>query len=174
MAENKPYALDWDDEIEREGGTFTVLPSGIYPFRIGDRILRERYEGSAKLPACPQAVIEVTFDGGSLGKTTIEEKLKLVSNLEFVLTSFFTSIGARKHGERMKMDWGKVPNATGVARLEVYSWDKKDGSGKGYGNRVAEWLEPGTAIDHPKEPWQRPEDSAPAADSKPAWAAGDF
>lgn len=163
MAENKATALDWDSEIEREGGSFNVLPAGIYPFKIGPQIQRERYEGSSKLPACPQAVIDVTLDGGALGTTTIEEKLKLVDLLEFVLTQFFTSIGARKSGERMKMDWSKVPNATGIARIEVYSWDKKDGSGKGYGNRVAEWMSPDTPIDHPSTPWVKPEEAAPQA-----------
>ena len=173
MAENKATALDWDSEIEREGGSFTVLPAGIYPFEIGPNVSRERYEGSAKLPACPQAVIDVTIDGGGLGKTTIEERLKLVTTLEFVLTQFFTSIGARKRGEKIAMDWSKVPGAKGVARIEVYSWDKRDGSGKGYGNRVAEWLEPGTPIDHPTTPWERPAD-ADTDTSSPSYTAGAF
>lgn len=174
MADNTPKALDWDDEIERDGGSFTVLPAGIYPFTTGPAIGRERYEGSTKVPACPQAVITVTVDGGALGKTTFDEKLKLVTNLEFVLTSFFISVGARKHGEKFKMDWAKATDASGVARIEIYSWDKKDGSGKGYGNRVAEWLEPGTPIDHPTVPWVKPEDSQGAQAAQASYTPGSF
>ena len=118
------------------------------------------------------AVFPVKFDGGPLGTTTIDENLKLVTNLAFLSGQFFLSIGQRKHGETITPDWN-ICGAKGVARLEVHSYQKKDGTGLAYINRVAEWLEPGTPVNHPDTPWVRPDDgtATPAAPASASAAA---
>jgi hypothetical protein len=111
-------AYDWDDEIENDGAEFTVLPKGRYPFVVVD-MDRERHSGSEKLPPCNKAVVHFKFDGGTLGSTTIKENLFLHSKTEGILCAFFASIGQRQHGDKMKMDWGKVVGQTGEADLGI-------------------------------------------------------
>ena len=56
-------ALDWDCEITSEGGEFTLLPDGDYPFTV-TKFERQRFDGSAKLPPCNKAELTLSVDGG--------------------------------------------------------------------------------------------------------------
>lgn len=137
-------AYDWDDEIENDGPSFTTLPAGEYPFEVTG-FERERYAGGEKLPACNKAVIEIELDGGDLGKTRIKENLFLHSKTEGILCGFFTSIGQRKHGEKLKMNWGQVIGSKGRAKISIREYDKKldDGSTEKRAiNQVKHWIEP--------------------------------
>lgn len=58
--EYKGKELGWDDSVEK-GSSFTVLPEGEYDFTI-ESFERGRYEGSDKVPACPQALLKVRVD----------------------------------------------------------------------------------------------------------------
>lgn len=115
MTEALERSYEWDDEISADGG-FVDLPDGDYPFTIVS-FDRERHGGSAKLPPCNKAVLHIEVDGGEKGKTTIKSSLFLHSKTEGLLCAFFTSIGQRKHGETLKMDWSKVPGSAGWLRL---------------------------------------------------------
>lgn len=53
--------LDWDDEIEKDGPEFTMLPEGDYDFTVTG-FDRERHPGSAKLPPCNKAVVHIRVD----------------------------------------------------------------------------------------------------------------
>jgi hypothetical protein len=141
MAENNTSerAFDWDDEIESDGPSFTTLPAGDYPFEVLG-FERERYGGGEKLPACNKAVIEIELDGGELGKTRIKENLFLHSRTEGILCAFFTSIGQRQHGEKLKMNWGTVIGSKGRAKVKIREYTKDDE--KRTINQVQQWLEP--------------------------------
>lgn len=131
--------LDWDDEIESDGPEFITLPAGEYPFEVTD-FSRERYEGGDKLPACNKAVIEIRIDGGAAGSATIRENLFLHSKCEGILCAFFTSIGQRQHGEKLKMNWGTVIGSKGRAKVGVREYTK-DGDQRSI-NQVKQWLDP--------------------------------
>jgi hypothetical protein len=134
--------LSWDDEIENDnaGGGFNLLPPGEYPFKVIG-FERGRYAGGDKLPACNKAVIEILVDGGPHGEATLKENLFLHSKTEGILCSFFRSIGQRKSGEKLTMNWGAVVGSEGHCKLSVRTWKKKDGS-DGESNQVKTWLDP--------------------------------
>ena len=48
----------WDDEIEKDGGDFVLLPEGDYNFTVA-KFERGRFAGSEKMPACNQAKLEL-------------------------------------------------------------------------------------------------------------------
>lgn len=143
MSEGKE--LGWDDEIQNDGGDFTVLPAGEYPFKVIG-FERGRYAGGAKLPACNKAIIEVEFDGGDKGTCKTKENLFLHSITEGILCAFFRSIGQRKSGEKLTMDWGKVVGSEGVAKLKIRKYTSKDGEER-EANQVQQWLDPKPATE---------------------------
>lgn len=132
-------ALDWNDPIENDGGDWTLLEPGEYPFRVTG-FERARFGGSAKLPPCNMA--RITLDvGDAEASTTIANNLFLHSKTEGLLCQFFRSIGARKHGERLVMDWSKVVGATGVCRVKTRNWTGKDGTTR-QSNEIEKFLDP--------------------------------
>ena len=134
--ETTERALNWDDPIEHDGTEFILLPAGTYSFTV-TKFERARFEGSDKMPACNQANVSLEIDGGELGKTTIVDKLKLHTKTEWLLCAFFKAIGHRKHGEPLRMDWGKVVGARGHCKVGVRKGtgqyaDKEYNEVKGY------------------------------------------
>ena len=128
--------LGWNDPIEKDGSDFTLLDPGEYDFAVRS-FERKRFAGSAKLPPCNQAVLTLEIDG-----TTVESSLFLHSKTEGLLCQFFRSIGSRKHGERIVMDWGKVPGSTGRCKIGHRKWTgSKDGK-EHLSNQVEKFLDP--------------------------------
>jgi hypothetical protein len=147
MTDTTERELGWDDEIEKDGADFITLPEGEYDFEVTN-FERERYAGGEKLPACNKAVIEIRLDGGTLGSTTIRENLFLHSITEGILCAFFTSIGQRQHGEKLKPNWGTVVGSKGRAKVAIRKYTKKldDGSTEERTiNQVKRWIEPAGA-----------------------------
>lgn len=135
-------ALDWDAEIEKESPEFITLPEGEYEFEVVN-FERSRYAGSDKpngLPPCNQAKLklQVIVSGGI---ATINHNLFLHSRCEGMLSAFFNSIGQKKHGEKTKMDWGKVLGSKGRAKIGVRSYKNKDGEDR-QSNEVKRFLDP--------------------------------
>ena len=54
MSEVIERELGWDDEIEKDGPEFVLLPEGDYSFEVVG-FERARHNGSEKLPACNKA-----------------------------------------------------------------------------------------------------------------------
>lgn len=155
--------LGWDEEIEKDGSDFVLLDEGTYPFKV-IKFERGRSKGSEKLPPCNMAILSIRVDDQS----TITENLILHSKMEWKLCQFFTSIGARKHGEKMRMNWSMVPGATGRCKIIVEAFTGKDGTVR-QTNRIEKFLPPDEV------------DAAPAAasviTSKPQqrkWTPGAF
>ncbi|VGO14768.1 hypothetical protein PDESU_03337 [Pontiella desulfatans] len=131
--------LGWDDTIEHDGADFVTLPAGEYAFTVIG-FERGRHAGSPKLPPCNKAMLGIEIDGGEKGKATITENLFLHTKTEGLLCAFFRSIGARKSGEKVVMDWGSVVGTTGRAKVAVRSY-QKDGETRTI-NQVQQWLDP--------------------------------
>ena len=138
MAEDR--AFDWNDVIENDGGEFTLLPEGTYPFTVLS-FERGEFPGSEKMPACKKAVLTIRIDGGTLGATDVTENLFLHSRAEWKLCQFFTAIGQRQHGEQLRMDWSKVPGSRGLCEVGVREYRNKDGEQK-KSNQITKYLEP--------------------------------
>ncbi len=152
-----PREFGWDDEIQRDD-TFQVLPEGDYRFTV-TRFERARHSGSEKIPACPKAVLTLSVSGPE-GSGEVQANLFLHSKFEWKLCQFFTSVGQRKHGEAMRMNWGAVPGSGGVCHVTVRKWTGNDGKER-ESNEVSEFYAPDDA----------PQVSGQAA---PAWTRGSF
>ena len=122
--------LAWDGEIEKEGAEYVTLADGDYDFEVLD-FERGRHEGSAKLPPCPKAILHIKVEGkdkntGAEGITVIRHQLFLHSKTEGLLSNFFTSVGLKKKGERLKMNWSLVPGSRGRARIGTRTYEGKE------------------------------------------------
>ena len=130
--------FNWDDTIENDGGEYILLPEGDYDFKVLS-FERERHQGSAKLPPCNKAVLNIEVTSPQ-GKTTIRHNLFLHSKCEGLLCAFFSSIGQRKRGEKLQMNWNSVTGATGKCKVKIHTWTKDDGS-QGQSNEISKFYE---------------------------------
>lgn len=113
---NQDRELTWDDEIEKDGGDFVLLPEGDYNFTV-KKFERGRFAGSDKMPACNQAKLELTIHSSEYGDQTIFHNLFLHTKTEGLLSAFFAGIGQKKKGERLRMNWNTVIGARGKCKL---------------------------------------------------------
>lgn len=102
--------LGWDDTIEKDSG-FVLLPEGEYDFVV-KMYERGRFNGSDKMPPCAQATVHIEIDSPE-GTATIKNNLFLHTKTEGILSSFFASIGQKKKGEPLRMNWNMVTGARG-------------------------------------------------------------
>ena len=72
--------LTWDDEIEKDGGEFSLLPEGDYDFTVKS-FQRGRHSGSEKLPPCNKAELTITIWGQN-ESVNIKNKFILHSHVE--------------------------------------------------------------------------------------------
>lgn len=132
--------IGWDEIIENDGPEFIVVPEGDYDFEIIG-FERGRHNGSEKLPPCNKAIVQVKVTAPE-GTTIIKNQLFLHTSTEGLLCAFFTAIGQRKHGEKLKMDWNKVVGARGRCKVGVRKW-LSDKDGREYsGNEIRKFYEP--------------------------------
>lgn len=118
--------LSWDDEIEKDGGDFILLPAGDYFFTV-TKFERGRFAGSAKMPACNQAKLELTIDHPEHGKVVIFNNLFLHTKTEGLLSNFFAGIGQKKKGEKLRMNWQTVIGSRGKFELNINKFIGNDG-----------------------------------------------
>lgn len=150
MTENTTgHALDWDDEIEAEGGQWTLLPEGDYNFRVKS-FERAHHAGAGKIPACSKAIVHLEIDAPE-GSAQIDCNLFLYSTMEWKLSEFFRSIGQKQHGERVRMNWSAVSGSTGQCKLGVHTFTKKDGT-EGKSNEIVRFYDPGEADNTVRNP----------------------
>lgn len=159
MANEMERAFDWNDVIQNDSPEFIILPEGTYPFTVRSFERGEHTPGpNGKLPPCKKAILTIDIDGGALGSVTVTHNLFLHSRTEGLLCAFFTSIGQRKHGEQLTMNWQKVPGSRGLCKVIVTESKGRDGKVRQY-NNIERFLEP--------------DEAAPAAPAQ-AWNAGKF
>lgn len=124
-SDNLDRELGWDDEIEKESD-FILLKPGDYNFEI-TKFERARHEGSANLPPCNKAIVTLKIETDE-GDAFINNNLFLHTKTEGFLSAFFISIGQKKKGEKLKMDWNEVVGAKGKCKVSVRKWiSKQDG-----------------------------------------------
>ena len=154
--------LDWNDVIEKDS-TYTLLEEGDYDFVVKS-FERGRHPGSAKLPPCNKAILTIEVSNDQQA-AQITHNLFLHTTTEGILCAFFTSIGARKHGDKLVMDWNKVIGAHGRCHVIVDTFTKKDGT-EGKFNKINRFLEPDEQVSFAQ--------AAPATPPAGGWKAGSF
>ena len=132
MEQNK--ALNWDDEIVKDSGEFTLLPEGDYTFKVVN-FERAWYDGSDKIPPCNKAIITIKIEAPE-GTAELKENLFLTTKTEGLLSAFFSSIGQKKKGEPLRMNWNKVIGSTGKVKVGTRTYNDST-----Y-NQVKRWLSP--------------------------------
>lgn len=120
--------LGWDDEIEKDSGDFILLPEGDYDF-IVESFERGRYNGGEKLPPCNMAILNIKIEVPE-GTAIIQNRLYLHTKTEGLISAFFTSIGQKKKGEKIKMNWQAVPGARGRCKVGIREWYNDSGEKK--------------------------------------------
>ena len=88
---------------------------------------RGRYPGSAKIPPCNKASLTLQVKTED-GIARIRTDLILYRSLEWKISSFFSSIGQKKQGETVKMDWDKVVGARGKAHIRPRKYTDRNGN----------------------------------------------
>lgn len=107
--------MDWEGTITADAEEFILLPEGDYDFTV-ESFERSRFGGSEKMPPCNQAVLKMRIDT-SFGTVYINHNLLLHSKTEWSLSAFFSSIGLKKKGEPLRMNWQLVPGARGRCKV---------------------------------------------------------
>lgn len=120
--ENQGRELGWDDTIQKDSNDFITLPEGDYDFTV-ESYDRGRHNGSEKLPPCNKAILKIRVEG-SEGEVTVTHNLFLHTITEGMLSAFFASIGQKKKGEPLRMNWGTVPGSKGRLKLSVRTYEK--------------------------------------------------
>ncbi len=120
--------LGWDSAIEDDGQGFVLLPEGDYEFQVTG-FERGQHNGSAKVPACPKALLTLSIDTPS-GVAQVKTSLLLYKTVEWKLSSFFRSIGQKKHGQRLVMDWNSVLGSSGRVHIVQREFTGSDGTQK--------------------------------------------
>ena len=106
--------FDWNDEITQDSGEFLLLPEGDYKF-IVESYERGRHQPQpgGKLPACNKAIVNIIVKTAE-GDVKLKHNLFLHSSTEGMLSAFFGSIGLKKKGEPLKMNWQEIAGKQGV------------------------------------------------------------
>ena len=131
--------FNWDDTIERDS-EFVLLPEGDYDFTVKS-FERGRHPGSAKLPPCNKAVLDIEVTDG-MNKTTIKHNLFLHSNCEGMLCEFFTAIGQRRRGEPLRMNWAAVAGSRGRCKVIVDTFTSRNTGEELKSNKIRRFYEP--------------------------------
>ena len=131
MAEMQDVALDWDvceaDPDDGSHGGWTLLPEGFYPFRV-EKMERERYQGSQKMPQCPMAKLTLSVTGADGRDTAVQQRLYITRNQLWKVSRFMESVGrGRNEAGKVIIDWGGIEGAAGWVKLKVRSYTGRDG-----------------------------------------------
>ena len=114
--------MDWDDVIQDDGQEFVVLPEGDYTFTVTN-FERGRFPGTAKTPPSNKAIISINIDN-DIGVATARFDLILYRTMEWKIAAFFRSIGQKKHGEKLVMNWNNIIGARGRAHIKPRTYQK--------------------------------------------------
>lgn len=162
----------WEDEISDEGSEFVLLPEGDYDFTVS-KIERGRHPGSEKLPPCNKAIVTLTVFGES-DSIDITENLMLCNKMEWKLSQFFLSLGMKKHGEPLRMNWTGAVGKKGKCHVYVDNYKNKNGEER-QSNKIKKYYaydEQVQTVQPNTQQTYNTQYAQPAA--APTWKAGQF
>lgn len=128
--QDQGHELGWEDTVTEDAKEYVLLPEGNYEFTVG-KITRSRFNGSDKMPACNVAIVQLIFKSPQGDSVYIDYRLNLHSKFEWKISEFFSSIGLKKKGEPLRMNWnivglkGKCKIGTKLYKDETYNEIKR-------------------------------------------------
>ena len=114
--------MGWGDTLATDGRQSFILPEGDYDFVVS-KFERGHFPGSEKMCSGPKATLTLQVKTES-GTVNVRTDLILNRRVEFRLSEFFRSIGLKKPGERLVMDWSKVEGKCGRAHFKPRTYIK--------------------------------------------------
>ena len=144
--------LEWDDEVEKDELEYVLLPEGEYFFTVLS-VERGTAQGKDGKPDYPQARVKLEIEN-DIGPATTMKFFPLLKSREWLIGSFFKSIGLKNRGEKGRMRWNEAKGRRGRARFRHYT---NQNSGRTY-NEVDAFLEYNpmehlTPVDDPDTPF---------------------
>lgn len=131
--------LDWDSYVEEQ--VYIPIKPGNYPFVVTS-YARGRHNASEKLPACPQATVNIVVRaGGDVGDRNMSRDFFLHKKTQGFLFDFFRSIGCVTADGRVQMDWNRVQGAQGWVEIYDRAYTTKDGR-KGSTPDIRRFIDP--------------------------------
>ncbi len=123
--------VDWDvteaDPDDGSHGGWTVLEEGYYPFTV-QRFERGRFEGSAKMQACPMAVVTLAVQGANGEEARVTERMFMVERLLWKVTSLMEAVGTgRNERGKVIIDWSGLEGRGGWLKLKRRTYTGRDG-----------------------------------------------
>lgn len=123
--------VDWDvteaDPDDGSHGGWTVLEEGYYPFTV-QRFERGRFEGSAKMQACPMAVVTLAVQGANGEEARVTERMFMVERLLWKVTSLMEAVGTgRNERGKVVIDWSGLEGRGGWLKLKRRTYTGRDG-----------------------------------------------
>ena len=116
--------LGWEDTIQKDSES-VLLPEGLYFFMVKSYD-RGRHtpnpQNPGKLPACPKATIHLQIVANE-GEKELRHNLFLHSSTEGMLSAFFGSIGQKRKGEPLRMDWNSIIGKVGVCKVGIHEYN---------------------------------------------------
>lgn len=112
------HELGWDDTIQNDSSEPVVLEPGDYIFEV-EKFERARYTPgpNSKLPACNMAKLTLKV-ASEKGTAIVFNNLYLHTSTEGLLSAFFSSIGQKKKGEPLRMNWNMVTGSKGAVKIK--------------------------------------------------------
>lgn len=107
--------LSWDDQITQESN-FVLLPEGEYDFMV-ESFERGRFNGSDKMPACNQAILNLKVFAKNGEPASMKHTLLLHTKTEWKLSEFFACIGHKQKNQPLQMNWNLVPGSRGKCKV---------------------------------------------------------
>lgn len=117
MTEYVERELDWEDKIQKDN-SFIEFPEGDYDFTI-DHFDRSRSKGSEKIPPSNMAVVFFRIRNGHGEEVLIRENFILHTKLEWKLSELFHSVGLKKEGEELRMNWPALVGKAGRCHVTL-------------------------------------------------------
>jgi hypothetical protein len=146
MAQDLGQAFNWDDNAQVTDSQFELLPAGDYDYEVTN-FKRERFDGSAKMAACPVAVLTLRCTNAQASGTGFC-RLFLNSKVVWRITQFFKSCGLLNpntaEGTSFPMSlFEQVVGCTGKVKVTI---TKSESNGRTYENNDFQFIVPkGTA-----------------------------
>ena len=138
---------DWDSEYEDNGSGFILLDPGYYPFTV-DKLEKEYYEGSEKVPPCPRASLTLKIQLVDGRETSVFDSILLYSGGTWRVNRFFEALGFQKEPSVadpdkliMKPHWGEVIGKQGWVKIKNRSYTTKNGEDRTT-NDIDEYVDP--------------------------------
>ena len=133
----------WDDSAQVQDSQYELLPAGEYDYEVTS-FKRERFDGSAKMAACPIAVLQLKCTNAQASGTGFC-RLFLNSKVLWRITQFFKSCGLLDPNtpEGTSFPMSLFEQATGCTGKVKVTVTKSTGSnGKTYENNDFQFIVP--------------------------------